>query len=98
MCLTFFFKADSSDESEDVNNVPGNEENSDDSEEAEGAEEEQDDNEDDEHSEILPFSGDFMKHSPGMDSGCTAVVAVLKGNELYVANAGDSRCVVCRNG
>jgi protein phosphatase 1G len=35
---------------------------------------------------------------PGSDSGCTAVVAILKGNELYVANAGDSRCVLCRNG
>ncbi|XP_076755831.1 protein phosphatase 1G isoform X2 [Xylocopa sonorina] len=35
---------------------------------------------------------------PGYDSGCTAVVAVLKGNELYVANAGDSRCVLCRDG
>ncbi|KAI4461428.1 protein phosphatase 2c [Holotrichia oblita] len=30
--------------------------------------------------------------------GTTAVVALLKGNELYVANAGDSRCVLCRNG
>ncbi|XP_029665105.1 probable protein phosphatase CG10417 [Formica exsecta] len=35
---------------------------------------------------------------PGSDSGCTAVVAILKGNELYVANAGDSRCVLCRDG
>ena len=35
---------------------------------------------------------------PGSDSGCTAVVAVLKGRELYVANAGDSRCVLCRGG
>lgn len=35
---------------------------------------------------------------PGKDSGCTAVVALLRGNELYVANAGDSRCVVSRNG
>ncbi|CAK9796461.1 Protein phosphatase 1G [Anthophora plagiata] len=35
---------------------------------------------------------------PGYDSGCTAVVAVLKGNDLYVANAGDSRCVLCRDG
>lgn len=35
---------------------------------------------------------------PGSSSGCTAVVALLTGNDLYVANAGDSRCVVCRNG
>ena len=35
---------------------------------------------------------------PGADSGCTAVVAVLRDRELHVANAGDSRCVVCRAG
>ncbi|XP_055621467.1 probable protein phosphatase CG10417 [Toxorhynchites rutilus septentrionalis] len=35
---------------------------------------------------------------PGKDSGCTAVVALLHDKDLYVANAGDSRCVVCRNG
>lgn len=35
---------------------------------------------------------------PGKDSGCTAVVALLHEKDLYVANAGDSRCVVCRSG
>lgn len=35
---------------------------------------------------------------PGSSSGCTAVVALLVGTDLYVANAGDSRCVVCRKG
>ncbi len=35
---------------------------------------------------------------PGNDSGCTAVVALIRGNKLYVANAGDSRCIVCREG
>lgn len=39
-----------------------------------------------------------MLEGPGSSSGCTAVLALLAGNELYVANAGDSRCVVCRNG
>ncbi|XP_076368076.1 protein phosphatase 1G [Tachypleus tridentatus] len=38
------------------------------------------------------------KEQPGTDSGCTAVVSVIKGKEMYIANAGDSRCVVCRNG
>ncbi len=39
-----------------------------------------------------------MLFQPGEDSGCTAVVAVVRGNELVVANAGDSRCVLCRDG
>lgn len=33
-----------------------------------------------------------------VQAGATAIVAVLKGNELYVANAGDSRGVLCRGG
>uniref|UniRef100_A0A0A1X7G8 protein-serine/threonine phosphatase n=1 Tax=Zeugodacus cucurbitae TaxID=28588 RepID=A0A0A1X7G8_ZEUCU len=43
------------------------------------------------------FCADMIEE-PGKDSGCTAVVALLNGRDLYVANAGDSRCVVCRNG
>ena len=40
-----------------------------------------------------------MKYfQPGSDSGCTAVVALLRKDELVVANAGDSRCVLCRDG
>ena len=35
---------------------------------------------------------------PGYDSGCTAVVALIRDRDLYVANAGDSRCVLCRGG
>eukprot|EP01025_Chloroclados_australasicus_P004436 TRINITY_DN11095_c0_g2_i2.p1 TRINITY_DN11095_c0_g2~~TRINITY_DN11095_c0_g2_i2.p1 ORF type:complete len:443 (-),score=105.56 TRINITY_DN11095_c0_g2_i2:1027-2355(-) len=32
-------------------------------------------------------------------AGCTAVVAFVQGGHtLWVANAGDSRCVICRNG
>ncbi|KAG2431539.1 hypothetical protein HXX76_009553 [Chlamydomonas incerta] len=33
-----------------------------------------------------------------VQAGCTAVVAVKFGNELFVANAGDSRGVLCRAG
>lgn len=33
-----------------------------------------------------------------VQAGCTAVVALLKGNTLYVANAGDSRAILCRQG
>ena len=31
-----------------------------------------------------------------LQAGCTAVVAVLKGRHLFVANAGDSRAVLAR--
>ncbi|EDV59899.1 probable protein phosphatase CG10417 [Drosophila erecta] len=39
-----------------------------------------------------------MIEEPGKDSGCTAVVCLLQGRDLYVANAGDSRCVISRSG
>ncbi|XP_010526243.1 PREDICTED: probable protein phosphatase 2C 60 [Tarenaya hassleriana] len=35
---------------------------------------------------------------PGPTSGCTACVAVIRHNHLFVANAGDSRCVISRKG
>ena len=34
----------------------------------------------------------------GPTAGCTAVSAIVRGVELLVANAGDSRCVLSRNG
>ncbi|KAK6915140.1 PPM-type phosphatase-like domain [Dillenia turbinata] len=34
----------------------------------------------------------------GPDAGSTACVAVIRNNQLIVANAGDSRCVLCRGG
>ena len=39
-----------------------------------------------------------ISFQPGNDSGCTAVVALIRGSKLFVANAGDSRCIVCRDG
>eukprot|EP00887_Chlorella_sp_A99_P006845 scaffold2.g6845.t1 len=33
-----------------------------------------------------------------VQAGCTAVVALIKGRRLWVANAGDSRAVLCRGG
>uniref|UniRef100_A0A182YKV2 protein-serine/threonine phosphatase n=1 Tax=Anopheles stephensi TaxID=30069 RepID=A0A182YKV2_ANOST len=66
---------------------------------------EEDEEEPDEYADLGDYineeDAEFMKaitDEPGKDSGCTAVVALLHGKELYVANAGDSRCVVCRNG
>lgn len=55
----------------------------------------------DEEEGLSPEDEEFMNNmasEPGKDSGCTAVVAVLKGRQLWVANAGDSRCIVCRGG
>ncbi|CAL0323152.1 unnamed protein product [Lupinus luteus] len=34
----------------------------------------------------------------GPTSGSTACVALIRNNQLFVANAGDSRCVISRNG
>lgn len=31
-------------------------------------------------------------------AGCTAVVAIVNGSQLFVGNAGDSRCVLARDG
>lgn len=36
------------------------------------------------------------KESPS--AGCTAIVAILRGHDLYIANLGDARAVVCQNG
>merc|ERR1711892_160132 len=63
--------------------------------EEEDSEEESEEEEDEEDQEMV--EADFTEE-PGNDSGCTAVVAVLAGTTLLVANAGDSRCVVCRDG
>ncbi|EEF49241.1 protein phosphatase 2c, putative [Ricinus communis] len=48
---------------------------------------------DDWSSEEGPHS-DFQ----GPNSGCTACVAIIRENQLVVANAGDSRCVISRKG
>lgn len=76
---------------------------SDDSEEFEYASSEEDeeededeevDEEDNEENEALPF--EYGK--PGFSSGTTAIVALIRDNVLYVANIGDSRCVISREG
>uniref|UniRef100_A0A2I3RJQ6 protein-serine/threonine phosphatase n=2 Tax=Homininae TaxID=207598 RepID=A0A2I3RJQ6_PANTR len=67
-----------------------NEEDEDDTEEAE-----EDDEEEEEEMMVPGMEG---KEEPGSDSGTTAVVALIRGKQLIVANAGDSRCVVSEAG
>merc|ERR1712226_1778841 len=40
------------------------------------------------------YLDDNLMQKPGYDSGCTAVVALKVNSKVYVANAGDSRCVL----
>lgn len=40
----------------------------------------------------------FDINMPGWASGSTAVVVFIKDNKIYVANAGDSRCIISKNG
>lgn len=79
--------------SSDEENVNGVEESSNDGDAEEDDEEDYEAESSDDEGEDIS-----MTEEPGNDSGCTAVVALLRGNELYVANAGDSRCIICREG
>lgn len=84
--------AESSSEGADDENEDENEE-----EEENGSDEEEEMPREEDDDDVTEFTR-TMTEEPGSDSGCTAVVALLRGNQLYVANAGDSRCVVCRDG
>ncbi|CAF3618591.1 unnamed protein product [Rotaria sp. Silwood1] len=85
------------DDDEDVKENHNEDHESDDHEEEE---EDDDDDDDDDEEEIDDEDLGMldMDNDPGSSSGCTAVVTLLRDKQLYVANAGDSRCVVCRNG
>lgn len=89
-----------SDESTDVDDLEdmGDEDNED-SDEEENEDEESSEWAEEEEEELL--NNEFMQNmesGPGKASGCTAVVALIVGREVIVANAGDSRCIICRNG
>lgn len=96
--LLYLYLIESSDDDDDGVNVSIE---VDEDEDGEEEEDEEDDEEDDEETLDDDDCEEFaknMREEPGSDSGCTAVVALLKGTELYVANAGDSRCILCRDG
>lgn len=98
------FDADYSEgDEEDSVDASGSEDSGDEEDEDEDESDDEDyendesDEEEDSDGNDYPISNGVSK--PGFDSGCTAVVAVLRDNKkLYVANAGDSRCIVCRDG
>ncbi|XP_052776689.1 probable protein phosphatase CG10417 [Mya arenaria] len=96
---------DSEDDSDDDDDDDDDEEFLEDSDDED---DEDDDDDEDEEDESGP-GGLFAVRSvgageedhveePGTDSGCTAVVTLISGDKVYVANAGDSRCVLCRDG
>uniref|UniRef100_A0A1I7Z135 protein-serine/threonine phosphatase n=1 Tax=Steinernema glaseri TaxID=37863 RepID=A0A1I7Z135_9BILA len=61
----------------------------------EDEEEEEDDSEEEEEDAVDYLSGG---ETPGDDSGATACVAAVFKDRIVVANAGDTRAVLCRNG
>ncbi|XP_078670201.1 protein phosphatase 1G-like isoform X2 [Branchiostoma floridae x Branchiostoma belcheri] len=85
---------ESEEDSDDMFDEDDSEEDSDDLDDDEDEDGEEEEEEDGDEGPII-FSD---KEQPGSDSGTTAVVALLSQEKLYVGNAGDSRCVLCRAG
>ncbi|MBN3324047.1 PPM1G phosphatase, partial [Atractosteus spatula] len=105
----FFEDSDESEEAEDEEEEDSEEEVheifsllKDGSEEDEGeyssTEEDEEEEDSDAEDEEMCLPGMDGKEEPGSDSGTTAVVALIRGKQLIVANAGDSRCVVSEKG
>ncbi|MED6289239.1 Protein phosphatase 1G [Characodon lateralis] len=99
----FFDDSEESEEGEEEEEGSDEEDGSDEGEadsselEEEDTEEGEEDSEDEEEEEMC-LPGMDGKEEPGSDSGTTAVVALIRGKQLIVANAGDSRCVVSERG
>lgn len=94
------FDADFDGESEDEEDESEEESGEDDDDETDESSDDEDyesDDEAEEEDDDYPAAETGVS-KPGYDSGCTAVVALLQDKKLFVANAGDSRCIVCRDG
>uniref|UniRef100_A0A2S2QNS0 protein-serine/threonine phosphatase n=1 Tax=Sipha flava TaxID=143950 RepID=A0A2S2QNS0_9HEMI len=89
--------SDDTDDDDEIFEVPieGSNSESDDDGDDDDDDDDGDDDDDDDDSILI---GADDEDEAGKDSGCTAVMALLVKNKLYVANAGDSRCVVSING
>lgn len=100
----FFDDSEESEEGEEEEEGSNEEDGSDEEEadtsdmEEEDTEEGEEDSEDEDEEEEMCLPGMDGKEEPGSDSGTTAVVALIRGKQLIVANAGDSRCVVSERG
>jgi len=78
-----------------------NDEDVDNEEEDDDEDDDDEDVEEEEDAEVAAKAKHFsmnLREEPGSDSGCTAVVGLIHKNTLFVANAGDSRCVLSRAG
>ena len=86
------YDLDDDDDSEEM------EDDDDDEEEDSDSDEDEEDSDEDEEDGMFATRTEGEFEEPGKDSGCTAVLAVFRGDDLFVANAGDSRCVVSQKG
>ncbi|KAH9516911.1 Protein phosphatase 1G [Dermatophagoides farinae] len=96
------------DESDEENGEFSDSSSNDDEENDEENDEEDDDNDEDLDDDDKNDDGEDvatglknffnLDYEPGKGSGCTAIVAVIRDNMLHVANVGDSRCVLSREG
>uniref|UniRef100_A0A023F114 protein-serine/threonine phosphatase n=2 Tax=Triatoma infestans TaxID=30076 RepID=A0A023F114_TRIIF len=82
------------------NNDEEDEDDEDDDDDDDDDEDEDDDEGDDDLAENESIDAQEIrkKEEPGSDSGCTAVVCLIHKDTVFVANAGDSRAVLCRDG
>lgn len=98
----FFEDSDESGEEEEEEEEGSDEEDGSEEDEGEYSSDNEEDTEEgedsDEEEEEMCLPGMDGKEEPGSDSGTTAVVALIRGKQLIVANAGDSRCVVSEKG